>query len=271
MPTSTNIASTLLLGLVVYTAQNIPTSGPCILAEAFTFGTTVGSNSRGRRQQQRHLLQPKLPPYLQTCNLPHKGRGSASSSPQSPSSPTAVWFTSSHVEQGQPRHTRYGLRTTSNAYPSTAAAGTRAVTRQNSSVKNIAAITTSMSASTSDGGDEELVRPGCMVAYEPEAKMGGSGGPVLGLITAKVGKKKGMFTARPAAAAAAGSAANVAVSLRQVKFPTHHVSFLLYRTVFFFGLGHVHQVTTAGFLGGQLKYEYRHAPQGYKYLCAGNY
>lgn len=224
-PASIKIASTLLLGLVLFTAHNIPTSGPCILAEAFTIGTAVGSSSRGRRQQQRHSVQQEISSYSQACYLPRRGHGSANSSPQSPSSPSAVWITPSQVEQRQPRHAWHSVRTALNAYSSTAAAGTRAVTHQNSSMRRIAAIRTSLSASTSDGGDEEPVRPGCMVAYEPEAKMGGSGGPVLGLITAKVGKKKGMFTVRPAAAAAAGSAANVAVSLRQVNFPQHHAPF----------------------------------------------
>lgn len=53
------------------------------------------------------------------------------------------------------------------------------------------------------------------MAFEPDAK---SGTPVLGLVTDKVGKKKNMFTVSPAAAAASGSSATVAVALRQVVY-----------------------------------------------------
>lgn len=69
----------------------------------------------------------------------------------------------------------------------------------------------------SSSESNNVVRPGCIVAFDPETK-GGGGGPVLGLILGTVGKKKGTFNTRPAAAAAAGSTSTVAVALRQVKY-----------------------------------------------------
>lgn len=67
----------------------------------------------------------------------------------------------------------------------------------------------------SGSNPEDLVRSGCLVAFEPDTK---SSGPVLGLVVDKVGKKKNMFTVAPAAAVAAGNAANVAVALRQIVY-----------------------------------------------------
>lgn len=67
----------------------------------------------------------------------------------------------------------------------------------------------------SGSNPEDLVRSGCLVAFEPDTK---SSGPVLGLVIDKVGKKKNMFSISPAAAVAAGNAANVAVALRQILY-----------------------------------------------------
>lgn len=65
----------------------------------------------------------------------------------------------------------------------------------------------------SAAGSDELVRPGCIVVFDTETK---GRPPMLGLVTDKVGKKKSVYTVRPAVAVASGAPGTVAVALRQV-------------------------------------------------------
>lgn len=81
------------------------------------------------------------------------------------------------------------------------------------SLRRTAASSASMMMASSN--PEDLVRPGCMVAYDPDTK---GGSPVLGLAVDRVGKKKNTFTVAPAATAASGSSATVAVGLRQIVY-----------------------------------------------------
>lgn len=85
-------------------------------------------------------------------------------------------------------------------------------TQHEPSVARRQAATTAMMSSDNP---DDMVRPGCIVVYDAETKGSGS---TLGIVIDRVGKKKSVFTVKPAAAAAAGSSGTVAVALRQVRY-----------------------------------------------------
>lgn len=87
----------------------------------------------------------------------------------------------------------------------------KAFVRTNAAVRPSTVTPSMMSSNDPDN----LVRPGCLIAFEPETK---GTRLTLGLILDRMGKKKNMFTVRPAAAAAARSSGTLAVALRQVRY-----------------------------------------------------
>lgn len=207
-PSSAKKASVLLLLVVLLAAHDtiiLPTSGPRALADAFT--TVVGSlhtAAAGRRSRGQQHAQLRF--SLRTSCFPRGGGAGGGDDVDSRSSYSASgrrrWSSSSL------QHTPNRLR-----HPASAATASAAMY----SIGRRSTATTRRAASMSSSEPDDIVRPGCIVAFDSETK-GGGGGPVLGLILGTVGKKKGMFNARPAAATAAGSAATVAVALRQVKY-----------------------------------------------------